>query len=175
MIQTARMKLIPATMMHYRNLSHSHEWVAEMFGATPAAGWDVFPEGINGGYQLLAENPQNFRWAFHFFVHRDDQKLIGMGGYKGAPSKEGMVEIGYALAPEYRGQNLGTEAAQSLIDEAFSWAIVEMVDAHTLAEENASTKVLERCGMQKIGESTDPEDGNVWHWRITREEYEKAK
>lgn len=174
MIETERLKLIPATMIHFRYLFRNEEWLTELLEVTAAPGWAVFPEGLEGGYKMLEENPQNLRWALHFFVHRDEKKLIGMGGYKGAP-RDGMVEIGYALSPDYCGQGLGTEAAQGLIDEAFSWAIVEMVDAHTLAEENASTKVLEKCGAQKIGEENDPEDGDIWHWRILRAEYEEKR
>lgn len=175
MIETERLKLIPATMMHYRYYFSNEEWLAEMLEVTAAPGWAVFPEGIEGGAKMLEESSQNFRWALHFFVHRADKKLIGMGGYKGAPNDAGIVEIGYAVAPGYCGQGLATEAAQGLIDEAFSWAIVQTVDAHTLAEENASTKVLQKCGMQKIGETRDLEDGDIWHWRIRREEYEGQK
>jgi RimJ/RimL family protein N-acetyltransferase len=46
-----------------------------------------------------------------------------------------------------------------------------MADAHTLADTNPSTKVLEKIGMRKIGTAHDPDEGEVWHWRLTREDY----
>jgi hypothetical protein len=45
-----------------------------------------------------------------------------------------------------------------------------MVDAHTLAQWNASTKILQKCGLTKIAEKHDPEDGDIWHWRLMRVE-----
>ena len=44
-------------------------------------------------------------------------------------------------------------------------ARVRTIRAHTLAETNASTRVLEKCGFKKIGETTDPENNlPVWRW-----------
>jgi RimJ/RimL family protein N-acetyltransferase len=111
----------------------------------------------------------------YFVIHRDDDRLIGNCGFKGAPNAEGMVEIGYAIAPAYEGRGYATEVAQGLTDRAFASPYVKMVDAHTLAEENASTSVLRKIGMKWVEEIIDPEDGKIWHWRITREEYEKGR
>jgi hypothetical protein len=36
--------------------------------------------------------------------------------------------------------------------------------AHTLPEENASTRALRRNGFLFAGEVMDPEDGLVWRW-----------
>ena len=47
-----------------------------------------------------------------------------------------------AVAPSYENQGLATEAARGLIEKAFADEHVQMVDAHTLAEWNASTKNL---------------------------------
>jgi ribosomal-protein-alanine N-acetyltransferase len=39
---------------------------------------------------------------------------------------------------------------------------VKNIIAHTLGEENASTKVLTKCGFRKVEEINDPEDGVIW-------------
>jgi len=82
-----------------------------------------------------------------------------------------MAEIGYALVPAYRGRGLATEAAQGLVDYAFSHPNVNTVDAHTLAEENPSTRVLERLGMKHIDTVQDPDVGDVWHWSMNRDQF----
>jgi len=41
---------------------------------------------------------------------------------------------------------------------------IRRVWAHTLAENNASTRVLTRAGFVKIDEVVDPDDGPVWRW-----------
>lgn len=58
---------------------------------------------------------------------------------------------------------------RALIDYAFGLDDVLMVRAHTCPEPNASTRVLTKCGFQKVGEFVDPEDGFVWRWDLERQ------
>jgi RimJ/RimL family protein N-acetyltransferase len=51
---------------------------------------------------------------------------------------------------------------------AFGISEVRVVRAHTLPEENASTRVLAKCGFRQVGEMVDPEDGLVWRWEKRR-------
>jgi [ribosomal protein S5]-alanine N-acetyltransferase len=119
----------------------------------------------------LKANPAALPWWMHLFIHAADGALIGLGGYKGVPDEGGAVEIGYSLAPAYRGQGLATEAARGLIANALESPQVTRVDAHTLAEKNPSTRVLQRVGMRFVQAKLDPDDGEIWHWSVTREEY----
>jgi RimJ/RimL family protein N-acetyltransferase len=105
----------------------------------------------------------------YFFVHQPDRKLIGNGGFKGKPDEAGTVEIGYAVAPAYRRKGLATEAAQGLIDFAFSHPQIRTIQAHTLAEENESVRVLRKVGMKFVKELNDLEDGDIWQWQLKRE------
>src|SRR5690606_7639420 len=98
---------------------------------------------------------------------------IGLGGYVGVPDPNGQVEIGYGIAPAYRGQGYATEAAQAMINNAFAHDSVQTVIAHTLAEQNASVQVLTKCGLRVVDTIESPEEGNIWRWAITRSEYTK--
>jgi RimJ/RimL family protein N-acetyltransferase len=42
--------------------------------------------------------------------------------------------------------------------------LARTIRAHTMPEQNASTRVLEKCGFRWLGEVVDPEDGAVWRW-----------
>ena len=55
---------------------------------------------------------------------------------------------------------------------AFSRSEITAVDAHTLAERNASVRVLERSGFTHLGVAGHADDGTLWHWRVTRGEWE---
>ena len=105
-------------------------------------------------------------WQFGFAViYKIDNVLMGMGGFPGPPSSEGVAEIAYGISPNYQGRGYATEVANALINFASRDARVKTICAHTLAETNASTRVLEKCGFEKVGETTDPEDGVVvWRW-----------
>ncbi|QIP14322.1 GNAT family N-acetyltransferase [Spirosoma aureum] len=116
----------------------------------------------------VIEDHKQGPWWLYFFIHRDDNALIGVGGYKGMPDDTGMVEIGYEIYPDYRGQGLATETAQGLINRAFEYPEVMLVKAHTLAEMSASVRVLEKCGMVFNDAFDDPNDGPVWQWQVKR-------
>jgi RimJ/RimL family protein N-acetyltransferase len=103
----------------------------------------------------------------HFIVHADDNRLIGLGGFKGAPAG-GQVEIGYEIAPAYRGLGLATEAARGMVDHAFGDPRVDHVLAHTLPRDSPSTSILRRLGLRFIEALDDPDDGPIWRWRLDR-------
>ena len=105
-------------------------------------------------------------WRFGFAViHKIDNLLIGLAGFPGPPDSDGIAEIAYGIAPAYQGKGYATEVANALIDFASSDSRVKKIRAHTLAEPNASTRVLEKCGLKKVGDAVDPENGfAVWRW-----------
>lgn len=85
--------------------------------------------------------------------------LIGGVGFKGAPSGEGIVEIGYGLVESARGRGLATEAVQALVAHAFARGVSAVI-AETDADNSASAGVLRRCGFAE----TKRTDSAVW-WR----------
>ena len=97
-------------------------------------------------------------------LERASGQVIGMAAFKGPPDDQGMVEIAYGIVAEYQGRGYATEAAEALVAFAFASERVSVVRAHTLAQPNASTRVLTKCGFAFLGEVVDPEDGPVWRW-----------
>ncbi|HEY0407328.1 MAG TPA: GNAT family protein [Pyrinomonadaceae bacterium] len=175
MIETENLRLIPCELAHFEALLRNPPRLERMLGLSIVEGWSAFPESIARGYEYLKERPDALRWWMYLFTHTADKTLVGQGGFKGRADESGMVEIGYSIAPAYRNRGLATEAAQALIDYAFSHAHIKIVDAHTLAEANPSTRVLQKVGMQFTEALPDPEHGEVWHWRLKREDYRKAR
>jgi len=176
MIKTQHLKLIPYELKHFEAILNDQKELGPLLGVTVFDNWFIFPgvagvEAIRWGYEHLKSNPDAAGWWTYLFIHVEDSALIGHGGFKGKANEAGMVEIGYAIVPAYRGRGLATEAAQGLTDYAFSHPHVKTVDAHTLAEPNASTRVLERLGMKRVGSVQDPDVGEVWHWSVTRNKY----
>jgi ribosomal-protein-alanine N-acetyltransferase len=109
-------------------------------------------------------------WTHGFcMVDRASGAVIGSCGYKGPPDPEGSVEIAYSVDPDYQGRGYATEAARAMVDFAFGSSGVRLVRAHTLPENNASTRVLTKCGFEQVAEVLDPEDGLVWRWEQTRD------
>jgi len=170
MIRTENLKLVPCELRHFEAILSDVAKLEHLLGVTTAEQWLDFPESIQAGRDQLQSHPEILGWWTYLFLHPADKALIGVGGFAGPPSETGMVEIGYNIAPAYRNRGLATEAAQGLIDHAFSQPQIKMVEAHTLSEINGSTRVLEKVGMKKIGTSHDDDVGEVWHWRLMRPE-----
>ena len=103
-------------------------------------------------------------------VHRETGKEVGRCGFKGPPTADGTVEIAYGIDVDHQGRGYATEAAEALVCAAFESGRVHLVRAHTLPEENASTRVLRKCGFSFVGEVIDPEDGKVWRWERNKGE-----
>jgi [ribosomal protein S5]-alanine N-acetyltransferase len=107
-------------------------------------------------------------WGSFFTIHKADRQLLGTCGFKGGLDESGSVEIGYEIIDSYRQQGLASEAAQGLIDFAFGHDEVQLVRAHTLANENPSVSVLKKLGFQFIGLFNDPDDGDIWRFELLR-------
>ncbi len=116
-------------------------------------------------YDQVRQLPVSEKWWAYLPVHKADRRLIGSCGYKGLPDEEGVVEIGYEISPPYRRRGLAGEIARALVEHASRQPGVRIVQAHTLAQENPSVRVLKNCGFAFVQEIDDPDDGRIWQWR----------
>jgi RimJ/RimL family protein N-acetyltransferase len=131
---------------------------------------DEWRGAFNYSRDELQRKPELFGWWTCIFLLERPRTVCGMGGFKGPPDVDGTVELGYSIAPAFRGQGLATQAAREMLRMAFADLRITAVFAHTLAERNASTRVLEKCGFTKVAEMIVPSEGifPVWRWRIAR-------
>lgn len=125
----------------------SPEWLARLAKATEADPW-------THGFSL---------------VNRASGAVVGMGGFKGPPGADGVVEIAYGVDPDHRGKGYATEAAAALARHAFDSGLVRVVRAHTRPDSHSSMRVLAKSGFQPVGEVIDPEDGLVRRWEISED------
>jgi ribosomal-protein-alanine N-acetyltransferase len=92
-----------------------------------------------------------------------ENELVGTCAFKGPPKNE-EVEIAYFTFPEFSGKGYATLMANKLLEIALNSKVVRKVVAHTLAEENASNKILKNIGMHFAGEQKEPTGGQLWRW-----------
>ena len=135
---------------------------AQRFGIPVEAGWSGFPEALPILLQAAASGGPG-EWGPQLFLD-DDGALVGNGGWKGLP-EQGAAELGYAVAPARQRRGIATAVVRELVERGRR-AGLRVVVAHTLAEENASTKVLTRCGFTRTAELDDPDEGRVWRWEL---------
>jgi [ribosomal protein S5]-alanine N-acetyltransferase len=161
-----RLKLVDGNLALLNAAVEGSSALEALLQVSIADGWEGFPEALPVLRASYQDRPEPHPWGSLFFIETDIPSLVGLGGFKGPPSSEGVVEIGYAIAPAFRGRGLATDAVRQMIQRAFADATVCAVDAHTLGCDNPSTRVLQRAGFRKIAEWDDPADGPIWHWRL---------
>jgi ribosomal-protein-alanine N-acetyltransferase len=104
-------------------------------------------------------------WTLGFaIIDRASGTKVGSCGFKTPPDASGTVEIAYGIDAQHQGKGFATEAAMAMVAHAAKSGKVRTVIAHTLPENNASARVLTKCGFENVGEVIDPEDGLVWRW-----------
>ena len=168
-LTSPRLHLINATPAMLEQILAGDEALARHLGISIADPWSEFGHApFEYVLKHIRDTPEESIWWSWLPVLKEENRLVGNCGYKG-PSKKGVVEIGYEVARDYRNQGLATEIAQTLIQHAFSFPDVTTILAHTLAEENASVRILNRCGFTFQGIVEDPEDGTIWRWMLNRE------
>ena len=146
-----------------RDLRDAPETFPERYGLDIAAGYLDFPEALDLIVRDLdAGHPPE--WLSYLIVDPDRSTVVGLGGFKGPP-QDGVVEVGYSVAPDHRGRGHATNAVKLWVGRAAAHG-VRVVLAHTLAEPNASTRVLARCGFHQSGVLEDDDLGSVWEWRL---------
>ena len=173
-LSTDQLRIINCDLQAIQMVLEGNEVLSMYFAIQVLAGWTEFGAPIfEYTLERLKSNPEDAEWWSWLPVLRETNELVGSCGFKGKPNADGEVEIGYEIAAAHRQKGLGTEAALALRDLAFRSAEVKKVIAHTLAEQNPSTRILAHCGMVKVADLIDPDEGPVWRWEIDRETYER--
>ena len=167
-LETAHLRLAPWAPEHLLAMIDGAERFETDAGVRLADGVrDMFVSGeVSPAWVAhLRSAPGPDPWTLGFaVVHRDDDRVIGSAGFKGAPDEDGVVEIAYGIVPTYERRGLATEAAKALVAFALERVDVTSIRAHTKPENGPSGRVLAKCGFQQVGEVTDQEDGLVWRW-----------
>lgn len=88
------------------------------------------------------------RWAC---ILKETQAVIGFCGLKYLTDLN-EVDVGYRFLPEFWGRGLATEACAASLEFGFTTLHLDQIIGLVLPGNTASTRVLEKVGMQADGE-----------------------
>lgn len=159
-------EIIPCSLDHLEKLIEGDDAFSNDYGFQVAEGYLPFKKVLEYSLSEMQSARIWQPWLPYLLLFDPEQTLVGLGGFKSVPDFDRSVEIGYSVAPRYQNRGFATSAVRQLIELAFASELVDCVCAHTLAEHSASTRVLKKCGMTKVAEVIDPEDGALWRWEI---------
>lgn len=104
---------------------------------------------------LLLKNLQRQYADGEFFdfavIWNENGKMIGTSGFTAYEPKDRTAEIGYVLNPDYHGRGIATECLSVMMDFAFTRLNVDRVECRYLVGNDASLRVMQKCGMTHEG------------------------
>lgn len=105
--------------------------------------------------------------------HKEQNAFVGWMALKKLDGTKD-YEIGYRFMEEFWGQGLATEAGRAVLTYAFESLQLPYVAAVALARNFASTRVMEKLGMQHQGEGVFYNTQCVYY-KITRDTFLATK
>jgi ribosomal-protein-alanine N-acetyltransferase len=161
-IETDRLELIAGTQELARANIESRARFAELLEARVPEAW---PPPLNDLDSMrwfaryLEEHADGVGWVTWYFVLRErvagGRVAIGNGGFKGLPTEDGTVEVGYSIIEEFQGLGFASEAVSGLIEWAFAHPEVTRVIAETYPVLTKSIRVMEKNGLVFIGDGSE--------------------
>jgi ribosomal-protein-alanine N-acetyltransferase len=176
-IVTERLDLVPATREMILAALEGEAALGASLSASVSPTWPpefLDPPSLEFVLHRLAEDSAQSWWWLYFVVLRHGQAgrtVIGSAGYKGPPSADGTVEVGYGIVRDQHRQGYASEAVRGLLARAFAEPVVTRVIAETYPELAGSIGVLRKCGFSFIGDGSEL---GVIRFELTRAEYAGA-
>jgi len=85
-------------------------------------------------------------------VARDEEVVVGGGGFVGRPDRDGALELGYGVDEGHRRRGYATELAAALLVWGLMQPGVARVFARCDPDNAASVRVLEKLRLRRAGE-----------------------
>jgi ribosomal-protein-alanine N-acetyltransferase len=112
--------------------------------------------------QQLRLRPDDAPWLLRLILLRmadGGLQAIGYLNFHAGPDERGMVEVGYTLLPDARGEGYAIEAVRA----AFDWATrvhgVHLFRASVAPDNERSLNLINKLGFHQTGEQWDEIDG----------------
>jgi ribosomal-protein-alanine N-acetyltransferase len=99
-------------------------------------------------FNQIFENKNGIWWAF---THKEEEKLIGFGGFFEIDKEAKKAELGYGFLPGNWGKGFGTEAVKKLTEFGLKELLLHKIYAFVDPKNIASIKLLEKFGYKREG------------------------
>jgi ribosomal-protein-alanine N-acetyltransferase len=157
-LQTERLNLVPFTLEVVDALDR-HDRAERLIGATIPDDWP--DEDLGGLVSLYADwiraDPSVVGFGPWVVIARAEHVVVGSAGFIGKPGPERTIELGFGTHPDYRNRGYASEAGRALAEWGLDQPGVDRVIAKCDPDNVASVRVLEKIGMNRVGEA----DGQI--------------
>ncbi len=165
-IRTERLRLIAITPEMFAAETTTHAALGALLQAEIPADWPPEHWESHVWAHILAQyraSPATFGWHRYMVAEEGPGRLVGcLGGFPGA---HGDAEMGYSVAASSQRQGFGSEAACALMKWLLQRPEVRSVSAQAFETAPGSIRIMQRCGMQRVGEGDQPGTVRYRRWR----------
>lgn len=171
-LTTARLSLVPVTVELVEAVLTADRARAEgILGARCPVAWPnraLLERAFYLSVEAIRADPEDRLWGDRVMIAKGAScRVVGSVIFHGAPDADGAVEVAYGVEEESQRQGYATEATRASVDWALTESRVTVVRAATPPWHVASQKVLERCGLVRVGERESPL-GDLWEYERRR-------
>ncbi|HYJ78032.1 MAG TPA: GNAT family N-acetyltransferase [Longimicrobiaceae bacterium] len=176
-LRTDRLELVGCSAELLRAEGDDRARFAELLRARVPPAWppELYDDDARRfALRMVTEAPDDEGWWFYYVVRVPEEggagrEVVGTMGYKGRPSDDGTVEVGYSVIADHRRRGYATEALAALLERAFAFPQVARVIAETYPELEPSIGVLEKSGFAFVGEGSEE---RVIRFELPRDRWE---
>lgn len=108
--------------------------------------------------QVVAD-PLSAAWVTGVIWDEARALAVGRAGFHGLPDPSGMVEIGYAVAPDHRRQGYARAALSALLERTAREPEVRVVRLTIAPDNTVSLRLARELTFVQVGQQWDEEDG----------------
>ena len=157
-IETERLDIVPLSRELVDALADPAA-AARLVGASLPRGWPdhELSQLLELYAPRIAQKPEELGYGPWVVISREGDSVVGSAGFLGAPNKDGAIELGFGIHPDFRNRGYAAEAARALLAWGLNQPSVERIVARCDAGNAPSVRVLEKIGMTLLGE----EDGTL--------------
>ncbi|NUP08544.1 MAG: GNAT family N-acetyltransferase [Polyangiaceae bacterium] len=171
-LYTARLELVPVTVEVVEAiLAGQRERAEALLHARCPVSWPnraLIERAFYASLDAIRADPERRLWGDRVMITLESpRRIVGSVIFHGAPDEEGSVEVAYGVEEESQRRGYATEATRASVGWALEQPTVHVVRAATPPWHIASQKVLERCGLTRVGERESPL-GEIWEYELRR-------
>lgn len=164
-IETERLHLFPLTLEQLELYLKTGDQLERALGLTPF-GRTISPPVLNRVAQFTLPEMERagdnyLFYTFWLVVDKQSKVIVAEMGFKGLPTADGQVEIGYGTMPAMQNKGYMTEAVKGLLQWAARRPDITIVLAETRADNTPSIRVVEKNGFVQAGRQ-----GDFFYWKI---------
>ncbi len=159
-LETPRLVLVPVTLHVVEAvLAEDRAEVERLAGATFPnwPGRALIERAFAAQVERIRDDPSARLWGDRLMITREKpgnpdepRLLVGSVIFHGAPTAEGVVEVGYGVEESSQGKGFASEATRACVEWAITQPGVRVVRASTPPWHTSSIRVLENSGLERV-------------------------